>query len=60
MEALTPEAGVALWTCTGDLAEVLNNGWIINKSQILDKLLLLLFCFFRATPMAYGGSQARG
>ena len=23
-------------------------------------LLLLLFCLFRATPMAYGGSQTRG
>ena len=40
--------------------------WEKNSDEILSFLgklissLLLLFCFFRAAPAAYGGSQARG
>ena len=34
------------------------NGWSREPKNFI--LLLLFFVFSRATPMAYGGSQARG
>ena len=42
------------------------NIWLQNKFELFKYfknyalLLLLLFCFFRAAPVAYGSSQARG
>ena len=33
---------------------------VFHMACLLACLLALLFCLFRATPAAYGGSQARG
>ena len=32
----------------------------LNKCRVIDIIIFLSFCLFRATPTAYGDSQARG
>ena len=34
--------------------------WGCNNKMLQTGLFIHLFCLFRATPMAYGGSQVRG
>ena len=35
------------------------SGWVVQPPCLADRFYLFIFLFFRAAPMAYGGSQAR-